>query len=111
MSDFYSRVYEVVALIPLGKVTSYGAIARYLGSPQSSRMVGWALNNLKHVDFYVPAHRVVNRIGVLSGKSHFGGQSVMKELLENEGILIVDNKIENFEQVFWNPMDKLSLDK
>ncbi|MCL3779892.1 MGMT family protein [Prolixibacteraceae bacterium JC049] len=110
MSDFYDQVYQVVALIPVGKVTSYGAIARYLGSPRSSRMVGWALNNLRHTDYYVPAHRVVNQKGILSGKSHFGGQSVMRELLENEGIVIVDDQIQNLETVFWNPMDELELE-
>lgn len=109
MSDFYDKVYEVVRLIPAGRVTSYGAIAAYLGSAQSSRMVGWAMNNAHVQDKYVPAHRVVNRNGLLTGKHHFGAPAVMQELLEAEGILVIDDQIQDFEEHFWNPMVELEL--
>ncbi len=109
MSDFYDKVYEVVRLIPAGSVTSYGAIAAYLGSAQSSRMVGWAMNNAHVQDKYVPAHRVVNRNGLLTGKHHFGAPAVMQELLEAEGILVIDDQIQDFEKHFWNPMVELEL--
>jgi len=100
--DFFERVYFVVRKIPFGKVTSYGAIAKYIGSPQSSRVVGWAMNN-SHYKNNVPAHRVVNRNGMLTGKHHFSGTNLMKELLENEGIKVVDNVILDFEKFFWDP--------
>ena len=100
--DFFDRVYFVVRKIPFGKVTSYGAIAKYLGSPQSSRVVGWAMNN-SHYKNNIPAHRVVNRNGMLTGKHHFSGTNLMKELLENEGIKVVDNVILDFEKFFWDP--------
>ena len=100
---FFKRVYEVVETIPAGRVTSYGAIAEYLGSKGSARMVGWAMNNSHQQPRNIPAHRVVNRNGLLTGKQHFGGQDVMKELLESEGIMIEDNQIINFDQVFWHP--------
>ena len=100
--DFFERVYFVVRKIPFGKVTSYGAIAKYLGSPQSSRVVGWAMNN-SHYKNNIPAHRVVNRNGMLTGKHHFSGTNLMKELLENEGIKVVDNVILDFEKFFWDP--------
>jgi methylated-DNA-protein-cysteine methyltransferase-like protein len=100
--DFFERVYFVVRKIPFGKVTSYGAIAKYIGSPQSSRSVGWAMNN-SHYKNNVPAHRVVNRNGMLTGKHHFSGTNLMKELLENEGIKVVDNVILDFEKFFWDP--------
>ena len=103
MSDFYDNVYDVVRQIPVGRVTSYGAIARYLGSAQSSRMVGWAMNNAHNQQPYVPAHRVVNRTGLLTGKVHFGGPDVMKELLESEGIKVVDDQIVDFQKHFWDP--------
>lgn len=106
-SDFFSRVYEVTSCIPYGRITSYGAIARYLGSGQSARMVGWALN-VSHSDMkFIPAHRVVNRNGLLTGKRHFGNSSTMQQLLENEGIIIEDDKIINFEERFWDPMKEL----
>jgi methylated-DNA-protein-cysteine methyltransferase-like protein len=106
-SDFFSRVYEVTKLIPYGRITSYGAIARYLGSGQSARMVGWALNaSHTNVDF-IPAHRVVNRNGLLTGKRHFGNTGTMEQLLENEGIIIEDDKIINFEERFWDPGKEL----
>lgn len=107
---FYERVYEVVRLIPQGKVTSYGAIAAYLGSGQSSRMVGWAMNNAHTLEEYVPAHRVVNRNGLLTGKHHFGTSSTMQELLEAEGIRVVEDQIIDFEKHFWNPMTELAMD-
>ncbi len=100
---FFTRVYEVTRLIPNGRVSTYGAIASYLGAPGAARMVGWALNNSGSQIIFVPAHRVVNRIGQLSGKHHFQGVNVMQELLESEGIKVVDNQIQNFDQLFWNP--------
>ncbi|MBK6281877.1 MAG: MGMT family protein [Draconibacterium sp.] len=110
MSDFFSQVYEVVKLIPAGRVTSYGAIAAYLGSPGAARMVGWAMNASHHHPDFVPAHRVVNRNGLLTGKHHFDTPNVMKELLENEGLLFDDNdQILNFEERFWDPAKELSL--
>jgi methylated-DNA-protein-cysteine methyltransferase-like protein len=105
-SSFFLKVYEVVRQIPEGRVTSYGAIASYLGSPQSSRMVGWAMN-AAHSQVEVPAHRVVNRIGLLTGKHHFGGGKIMQQLLENEGIPVVDDQIQDFETYFWDPVQAL----
>ena len=104
--DFFQKVYFVVKKIPLGKVTSYGAIAKHIGSPQSSRVVGWAMNN-SHSNNNIPAHRVVNRNGILTGKHHFSGSNLMKELLENEGIEILDNVIVDFEKFFWDPSENL----
>ncbi len=104
---FFSRVYEVTRLIPYGRVTSYGAIARYLGTARSARMVGWALNNSHYLDNYIPAHRVVNRFGLLTGKNHFHGQNVMKELLESENITVRDDQIMDFEKYFWDPNKEL----
>ena len=98
----------MVRLIPTGRVTSYGAIAKYLGAAKSSRMVGWAMNNA-HALPDVPAHRVVNRSGLLTGKGHFATPNTMQELLEKEGVNIKDNQVQNFEQVFWNPIDELKL--
>ena len=102
MNDFFLDVIEVVKLIPKGKVTTYGRIAKYLGSVKSSRSVGWALNNNK-LDGTVPAHRVVNRNGLLTGKHFFSGSNLMRELLESEGIKIENDKIVDFEHHFWNP--------
>lgn len=107
MSDFFSQVYEVVKLIPSGRVTSYGAIAAYLGSPGAARMVGWAMNASHHHSEFVPAHRVVNRNGLLTGKHHFDTPNVMKELLENEGIKFMDDQIINFKEKFWDPAKEL----
>jgi methylated-DNA-protein-cysteine methyltransferase-like protein len=104
--NFFQRVYEVAKQIPYGKVTSYGAIAKALGSAQSSRMVGWAMNASHNLDD-VPAHRVVNRNGLLTGKHHFDGTNLMQQLLESEGIQIIDNQIVDFEKHFWNPMPEL----
>tara|TARA_Y100000389_G_scaffold205102_1_gene263185 strand:- start:2944 stop:3282 length:339 start_codon:yes stop_codon:yes gene_type:complete len=105
--NFFERVYEVVRKIPSGRVSSYGLIARYLGSPQSARMVGWAMNASHNIDD-VPAHRVVNRLGLLTGKHHFEGTNLMQQLLENEGIEIEDNQIINFDQFLWDPSDHLT---
>ena len=107
MSDFYEKVFEVVRQIPIGRVTSYGAIARYLGTAGSSRMVGWAMNLSHHQEIYVPAHRVVNRNGLLTGKVHFGSPDVMQELLENEGVAVEDDCVTDFDQLFWDPMKEL----
>lgn len=101
-SDFFENVYEVVKLVPAGRVTTYGAIAAYLGSKRGARMVGWAMNNA-HGRPDVPAHRVVNRNGVLTGKNFFGGGSVMQDLLEAEGIKIKDDQLAAFEECFWDP--------
>jgi methylated-DNA-protein-cysteine methyltransferase-like protein len=107
-SDFFENVYEVVKLIPNGRVTSYGAIASYLGSKQSSRMVGWAMN-AAHKLKEVPAHRVVNRNGCLTGKHHFETVHRMQELLEEEGVTVEEDHIVNFKQLFWNPTIELEL--
>ena len=103
--SFFDKVYEVAKLIPYGKVTSYGAIAKYLGASRSARMVGWAMNNSSGKD--VPAHRVVNRVGVLTGKHHFDGTNLMQQLLENEGIKVVDNQIVDFQKHYWDPGKEL----
>jgi tRNA (guanine-N7-)-methyltransferase len=105
--DFFSRVYQVVRLIPPGRVSTYGAIARYLGSPQSARMVGWAMNSSHAREDYVPAHRVLNRNGMLTGKHHFGGSRVMEELLESEGIEVVEDHVVDFSAVLWDPNTEL----
>jgi len=106
--DFFDMVYQVTRLIPKGRVTSYGAIAKYLGSPQSSRMVGWAMNGSHRLPD-IPAHRVVNRNGLLTGKIHFDNPNTMQELLENEGINVKDDKVIDFENLFWNPIIELQL--
>lgn len=107
---FFQDVYQVVRLVPFGKVTSYGAIARYLGSGKSSRMVGWAMNQAHQQEDYVPAHRVVNRNGMLTGKHHFQTPFQMQELLEQEGIEVANDKIVGFKKHFWDPMSELKLD-
>ncbi len=109
MSDFFFRVYEVVKLIPPGRVTSYGAIAKFLGTAGSARMVGWAMNASHSHPEFVPAHRVVNRNGLLTGKHHFGTPGTMKELLENEGIKVKGDKILNFKMHFWDPSQELEI--
>jgi len=109
-ASFYDKVYDVVRLIPPGKATSYGAIATYLGTAKSSRMVGWAMNNAHSQERYVPAHRVVNRNGLLTGKHYFGSPTAMQELLEAEGIQVVDDQIVDFEKHFWNPVIELAMD-
>ena len=106
--DFFDQVYEVVRLIPFGRVTSYGAIANYLGTKSGARMVGWAMN-AAHALPDVPAHRVVNRNGLLTGKMHFSDANEMEILLENEGIKIVKDQVEDFKKLFWDPMTELSI--
>jgi len=106
-NDFFESVYEVARLIPYGRITSYGAIARYLGSGRSARMVGWALNVSHTRPEFIPAHRVVNRNGLLTGKRHFGNSSTMQQLLENEGIIVEDDTILNFGERFWDPLKEL----
>lgn len=98
---FFEKVYEITRTIPYGRVTSYGAIARCIGAPRSARMVGWALNNSNKEN--IPAHRVVNRNGLLTGKHHFGGTNLMQQLLENEGVEVAENKVLNFNEKFWEP--------
>jgi methylated-DNA-protein-cysteine methyltransferase related protein len=106
---FFQNVYEVVKLIPFGRATSYGAIANYLGSRGSARMVGWAMNASHHAPVPIPAHRVVNRIGMLTGKQHFGSPDLMQQLLESEGAIIEDDQIKNFSKIFWDPAKELGL--
>lgn len=105
-SDFFERVYEVVRQVPYGRVTSYGAIARYLGTGRSARVVGWAMNQCHALDD-VPAHRVVNRNGLLTGKHHFGGTRLMQQLLESEGIRVKDDQVVDFTRHFWDPAREL----
>lgn len=102
---FFEKVYDIVRLIPYGKVTSYGAIAKYLGATKSARIVGYAMNASHTKD--VPAYRVVNRKGLLTGKHHFEGTNLMQQLLENEGIVVIDNQIQNFEEIYWDPSKEL----
>ena len=105
--SFFDKVYEVVRLVPYGRVTTYGAIARYLGTGLSSRMVGWAMNKSHVHPFPVPAHRVINRNGLLTGKHHFEGTHVMQQLLESEGIIVIDDQVQNFKELFWDPSTEL----
>lgn len=107
--SFFEKVYAVVALIPYGRVTSYGAIARYLGTGGSSRMVGWAMNASHHMLQHIPAHRVVNRNGLLTGKHHFGASGLMQQLLESEGVSVVNDQVVNFHEIFWDPSRELEL--
>lgn len=107
--SFFTKVHEVAKLIPYGKVTSYGAIARYLGAAGSARMVGWAMNK-SGKDPGVPAHRVVNKKGLLTGKHHFEGTNLMQQLLENEGVVVINNQIQELEAIFWDPSKALEND-
>ncbi len=104
--NFFEKVYEVARQIPHGRVTSYGAIAKYLGAARSARMVGWAMNGAGKMED-VPAHRVVNKAGLLTGKHHFDGSNLMQQLLENEGINVVDNQIQDLDNYFWDPWKEL----
>ena len=106
-ADFFERVYEVVKLIPEGRVTSYGAIANYLGAKRSSRMVGWAMN-AAHQHPEIPAHRVVNRQGLLTGKMHFTDPNEMEQRLALEGINVVNDQVQDFKVVYWNPIEELA---
>ncbi len=108
-NDFFQNVFDVVRLIPKGRVTSYGAIAKYLGTGGSSRMVGWAMNASHHVKPKVPAHRVVNRNGMLTGKAHFATPTLMEELLLKEKIKVQNETILDFEKLFWDPVIELGL--
>lgn len=108
-SDFFEQVFQVVRLIPVGRISTYGAIARYLGSAQSARMVGYAMNASHKVHPPVPAHRVLNRSGCLTGKMHFNGPVEMQSRLEAEGIVVVGDQVQNMNQVFWDPSAELLL--
>jgi len=105
--SFFDKVYQVVACVPHGRVTSYGAIAEYLGTRGSARMVGWAMNASHTSVTNIPAHRVVNRNGLLTGKRYFGGPNVMKQLLESEGIRVRKDKVVRFDELFWDPAQEL----
>jgi methylated-DNA-protein-cysteine methyltransferase-like protein len=107
--SFFEDVWDVVRQIPPGRVTTYGSIAKYLGTNMSARMVGWALNSAHYVHPPIPAQRVVNRMGMLSGKAHFNPPSSMQEALEKEGLVIKDDIIQDFEKHFWDPSTELSL--
>lgn len=104
--SFFERVYFVVRQIPKGRVTSYGAIARHLGAAGSSRMVGWAMNNASKLED-IPAHRVVNRNGLLTGKHHFPGTRLMQQMLEAEGVEVEEDKVIDFQRHFWDPSEEL----
>ena len=104
--DFFQKVYEVVKMIPSGRVSTYGLIAKYLGSAKSSRVVGYAMN-ASHQNSDIPAHRVVNRLGILTGKHHFSGTTLMKNLLESEGVKIQNDRVVNFKKVVWDPSKEL----
>jgi methylated-DNA-protein-cysteine methyltransferase-like protein len=108
-NSFFEDVYAVVRLIPEGRVTTFGAIANYLGTKLSARMVGWAMNGAHHVTPAVPAHRVVNRNGMLSGKAHFATPTLMEELLLKEKIKVEEDTVVNFETLFWDPFSELGL--
>lgn len=108
MSDFYKEVYALVRKIPKGKVASYGDIAEHIGTKGSARTVGYAMNNAQNISPSIPAHRVVNRNGLLTGKHHFGTPTMMQQLLENEGIKIINDQIQDFEKVRWKPGKKLN---
>lgn len=105
-NNFFKDVHEVAKLVPKGRVTTYGAIGEYLGLKSSARMVGWAMN-AAHGDGTIPAHRVVNRNGLLTGKFHFDTETRMQELLEKEGVVVVDDKIQNFNIILWSPLKEL----
>jgi methylated-DNA-protein-cysteine methyltransferase-like protein len=108
MNDFYAKVYAVVRKIPKGRVTSYGDIAEFIGTKGSARTVGYAMNNAHTISPPVPAHRVVNRNGLLTGKHHFGSPDMMQQLLENEGVVVIKDQVQHFEKVRWVPKVKLS---
>ena len=105
--SFFTLVYDVVRQIPRGRVTSYGAIAACLGTRSSARMVGWAMNGAHRIKPKVPAHRVVNRLGILSGKHHFSPPGMMEKLLKKEGIKVKNDQVINFKELFWDPVNEL----
>src|SRR5688572_11861275 len=109
LASFFEQVYAVARLIPRGRVTSYGAIARYLGTARSSRMVGWAMNGAHSIKPRVPAHRVVNRIGLLTGKHHFSTQTEMKRVLEKEGVKVRRDQVVEFKKLFWDPAIEIGI--
>ncbi len=104
---FYEQVYEVARLVPKGRVTSYGAIAKALGVANSSRMVGHAMAYAGQASPQVPAHRIINSSGLLTGRFHFSPPTLMQQLLEKEGITVINDKVKNFKQVFWDPLQEL----
>jgi len=106
-TNFFEKVYDVCRQIPAGRISSYGAVAKYISMPGAARMVGWALNKCESANEYVPAHRIVNRMGLLTGKQHFSGVNLMQELLENEGVTIINNQIIDFDKIFWDPNKEL----
>ncbi len=108
-TNFFKKAQAVARQIPFGRVTSYGAIAHYLGAAKSARTVGWAMK-ASHLDGTVPAHRVVNSKGILTGKHHFEGTNLMQQLLENEGVIIENFQIVNFQEIFWDPTIELRKD-
>lgn len=110
LDSFFEQVYAVARLIPKGRVTSYGAIAKYLGTARSARMVGWAMNGAHSVKPKIPAHRVVNRNGLLTGKHHFAGPKEMQRLLEKEGVEVKKDQITHFKELFWDPFIELAID-
>lgn len=107
--DFFQNVFDVARLVPKGRVTSYGAIAKYLGAARSARMVGWAMHAAGSQKKKVPAHRVVNSAGLLTGKHHFSTPTLMKELLQKEGVKVIKDKVKDFKKVFWDPAVELEL--
>ena len=109
-NDFFQRVFQVVEQVPHGRVTSYGAIAKFLGAARSSRMVGWAMNAAHSAENNVPAHRVVNRNGDLTGKGHFPTPTLMEEMLRAEGIEVQDDRVKDFKTLFWDPVVELDLE-
>jgi len=107
-AGFFEKVYQVTRQIPRGRITTYGAIARFLGTGKSARVVGWALNTChERTGEFIPAHRVVNRKGILTGKHYFGTDGIMKQLLENEGVKVKNDRIQDFEKLFWDPIHSL----
>lgn len=108
-NNFFELVFEVARQIPKGRVTSYGAIAACLGAKSSSRMVGWAMNGAHKVKPKVPAHRVVNRLGILSGKHHFSPPGMMEKLLKKEGIQVKNDQVQDFKNIFWDPAESLGV--
>jgi methylated-DNA-protein-cysteine methyltransferase related protein len=108
MNDVYQRIYDIVKRIPPGRVATYGDIACCIGTKGGARLVGWALNASRNALEFIPAHRVVNRNGILTGKRHFDGRTLMQDLLENEGLVIVDDQITDFDKHYWNPVVELN---
>jgi len=106
-NSFFDSVYEVVKKIPYGRVSSYGVIAGYLGAPSAARMVGWAMNQSHKTDPSIPAHRVVNRQGMLTGKHHFGSPHIMQQLLESEGVKVIDDQVQDYQNIHWDPAKEL----